>query len=82
MKTIKRDIKQAFNRLIQAKIQEVKENGDGEVPNSAYWQTCGLYDSMAILDKALVVSKYENLSADDPCPDCNVLRDEDGKCLC
>ena len=25
---------------------------------------------------------YENLSADDPCPDCGVLLDEDGDCLC
>jgi len=29
-----------------------------------------------------LTDKYKNLSADDLCPDCGILRNENGKCLC
>ena len=35
-----------------------------------------------MIDKMNEDKKYDNLSADDPCPDCGKLSNEDGECLC
>jgi len=32
--------------------------------------------------KSQLTDKYKNLNADDLCPDCGILRNENGKCLC
>jgi len=34
--------------VIDSKIAESKQNGDGEAPNSAYWYNCGLFDACKI----------------------------------
>jgi hypothetical protein len=52
----KKDMEHIVNRTeivnrILLKISESKENGDGEVPHSAYWYRCGLFDALTIFDE-------------------------------
>ncbi len=40
------------------------------------------YHMIPGMDERECDQKYKNLSADDPCPDCKELRDENGFCKC
>ena len=53
------DMFKSFDKSIAQKIKQVAEDGDGEVPHSAYWKSCGLYDSKAIV-KRLFANSVNN----------------------
>lgn len=46
-------IENKFEEAIQSKIKDVKNNGDMGIKDSAYWNTCGLHDSIEILKKVI-----------------------------